>query len=127
MDVVCADVRSVAIEDAAVVVLNFTLQFIDPADRGALIERIHSGLRPGGALILSEKITAGPLLEELHHDFKKANGYSELEIAQKRTALEKVLIPDSTDTHIKRLHDAGFGEARLWFQCLNFVSLLAVK
>lgn len=127
VDVVCADIRSVPIEDAAVTVLNFTLQFIDPADRGALIERIHSGLRPGGALILSEKITAGPLLEELHLDFKRANGYSELEIAQKRTALENVLIPESVDTHMKRLRDAGFGEARLWFQCLNFVSLLAIK
>lgn len=127
VDVVCADIRSVAIEDAAVVVLNFTLQFIDPDDRGPLIERIHSALRPGGALILSEKITAGPLLEELHHDFKKANGYSELEIAQKRTALEKVLIPESVDMHINRLRDAGFGEVQLWFQCLNFVSLLAIK
>lgn len=127
VDVICADIRSVAIEDAAVAVLNFTLQFIDPGDRGALIKKLYSGLRPGGALILSEKVTAGPLLEELHLDFKRANGYSELEIAQKRTALEKVLIPEPVETHMKRLRDAGFGEVRLWFQCLNFVSLLAVK
>jgi tRNA (cmo5U34)-methyltransferase len=127
LEVLCADIRSVAIENAAVAVLNFTLQFIDPSDRGALIGRIHSGLRPGGALILSEKITAWPLLEELHRDFKKANGYSELEIAQKRTALEKVLIPESVDTHVKRLRDAGFAEVQLWFQCLNFVSFIAIK
>lgn len=127
VEVVCADIQDVVLEDAAVAVLNFTLQFIEPDRRGALIEKIYSGLRPGGALILSEKVTGEPMLEELHHDFKKANGYSELEIAQKRTALEKVLIPEPVETHLRRLRSAGFGRVQPWFQCLNFVSLLAIK
>jgi tRNA (cmo5U34)-methyltransferase len=84
-------------------------------------------LRPGGVLVLSEKINAGPLLDELHHAFKRSNGYSELEIAQKRAALEKVLVAESPDAHVQRLHKAGFGRVQPWFQCLNFVSLLAVK
>lgn len=127
VEVVCADIQDIPVEDAAVAVLNFTLQFIEPEQRGQLIERIFSGLRPGGVLILSEKTAADPLLTELHHDFKKANGYSELEIAQKRTALEKVLIPESVATHMQRLRGAGFREVQPWFQCLNFVSLLAIK
>jgi tRNA (cmo5U34)-methyltransferase len=79
MDVICADIQTVELDTAAVVVLNFTLQFIEPARRGKLIEKIYSALSPGGALILSEKITGEPVLAELHHAFKKANGYSELE------------------------------------------------
>jgi tRNA (cmo5U34)-methyltransferase len=67
------------------------------------------------------------VLSELHHAFKKANGYSELEIAQKRAALEKVLVTESLDVHRQRLHAAGFGQVQPWFQCLNFVSLLAIK
>jgi tRNA (cmo5U34)-methyltransferase len=127
VDVVCVDIQAADIEDAAVAVLNFTLQFIEPERRDALIGTIFSGLRPGGALILSEKITSEPLLQELHLDFKKANGYSELEIAQKRAALEKVLIPESLDAHMRRLRSAGFARVAPWFQCLNFVSLLAIK
>jgi tRNA (cmo5U34)-methyltransferase len=127
VDVICADIQDVAIDDAAVVVLNFTLQFIEPAKRSGMLGKIYSGLRPGGVLVLSEKINAGPLLDELHHAFKRSNGYSELEIAQKRAALEKVLVAESPDAHVQRLHKAGFGRVQPWFQCLNFVSLLAVK
>lgn len=127
VDIICADIQTVELDAAAVVVLNFTLQFIEQPKRGRLIEKIYSALRPGGALILSEKITGEPMLAELHHAFKKANGYSELEIAQKRAALEKVLIAESADAHTQRLRDAGFSQVQPWFQCLNFVSLLALK
>jgi tRNA (cmo5U34)-methyltransferase len=129
---ICADLLDVAIENASVVVLNFTLQFIPPTERQGLIQRIHGGLRPGGVLILSEKIAFGEpgrqqLHEELHHDFKRANGYSDLEISQKRSALEKVLIPETLDCHQARLKAAGFSSAELWFQCFNFASLVAIK
>lgn len=127
VDVICGDIQAAAIDDASVVVLNFTLQFIEPARRSELIEKIYSGLRPGGVLILSEKIDGEPVLAELHHVFKKANGYSELEIAQKRAALEKVLIVEPMDIHRQRLHAAGFKRVNQWFQCLNFISLLALK
>lgn len=126
----CADIRDVAIEDASVVVLNFTLQFLPPADRLALLSRIRAGMRPGGVLILSEKIAGADaeqdaLLTDLHHAFKRANGYSDLEISQKRAALERVLVPETLDAHRQRLAAAGFTRADLWFQCFNFVSLVA--
>jgi len=129
---ICADLLEVAIENASVVVLNFTLQFIPPAERLALIERINAGLRPGGVLILSEKIAfvepgRQQFHEELHHDFKRANGYSDLEISQKRSALEKVLIPETLACHRQRLQVAGFSFADPWFQCFNFASMVALK
>lgn len=128
----CSDIQDVAIENASVVVLNFTLQFIPPAQRLSLIQRIHAGLRPGGILILSEKIAFNESKRqlfhvELHHDFKRANGYSDLEISQKRSALENVMIPETIACHQKRLQKAGFSCSELWFQCFNFVSMVAIK
>lgn len=126
----CADARDWTIDDASVVVLNFTLQFLPPADRLPLLARIRAGLRPRGILILSEKIAgedaaADGLLTDMHHAFKRANGYSDLEISRKRSALENVLVPETLETHRKRLSEAGFARADLWFQCFNFVSLVA--
>ncbi|HIB67413.1 MAG TPA: carboxy-S-adenosyl-L-methionine synthase CmoA [Phycisphaerales bacterium] len=127
-----ADIRDVTIDKASLCVLNFTLQFIAPEGREALLERIFHGLNLGGALVLSEKIcfpqeNQQELLTDLHHSFKRANGYSDLEIAQKRTALEKTLIPETLETHLKRLERVGFSVATCWFQCFNFVSILAIK
>jgi tRNA (cmo5U34)-methyltransferase len=128
----CADLQEISIANASVVVLNFTLQFIPVAERLALLQRIYTGLKPGGILILSEKIAfSEPERQEfhveLHHDFKRANGYSDLEISQKRTALEKVLIPETLTCHQERLRAAGFAFSQLWFQCFNFASLVAIK
>lgn len=126
------DIRNIDIHNASVVVLNFTLQFLNPDDRQALLEKIFNGLKPGGILILSEKYhfadhNANELLIDLHHDFKRANGYSELEISQKRSALENVMKPDSIDTHKQRLTDIGFSSVAVWFQCFNFGSMFAIK
>lgn len=126
----CADIRHVEISNASVVVLNFTLQFIPPADRMALLKNIHRGLNPGGILILSEKIASPDLTEQQwmdqhHHLFKRAQGYSDLEIAQKRAAIENVLIPDTSETHRSRLLDAGFSGVHQWFHSFNFVSYVA--
>ena len=128
----CADIQDVAIENASIVVLNFTLQFIPLVERLALIKRIYQGLNPGGILILSEKLAFAQqdrqqFHADSHHDFKRANGYSDLEISQKRTALERVLIPENLACHQQRLKDAGFAFSDVWFQCFNFASLVAVK
>ena len=128
----CANLQDVAIENASIVVLNFTLQFIPLAERPALISRIYRGLKPGGLLILSEKMAFAEQERqcfhvESHHEFKRANGYSDLEISQKRTALENVLIPETLACHQQRLQEAGFGFSDIWFQCFNFASLVAVK
>ena len=130
--VLCDDIRQVEIENASMVVLNFTLQFLPRADRLALLKKIHQGLNPNGILVLSEKFTfenetMNELLIDLHHTFKRANGYSELEVSQKRTALENVMLTDSIETHKQRLQEAGFSQIELWFQCFNFGSMIAVK
>ena len=129
---VCNDLESVAIENASMVVLNFTLQFIAPDKRTQILQRIYDGLNPGGILILSEKIVFGEsahddLMIELHHNFKRANGYSELEVAQKRQAIENVLIPESLSAHRGRLQQVGFQSSEVWFQCFNFASMIAIK
>jgi len=126
-----ADILALPFEPASVVAMNFTLQFIAPDQRGALLARIRQALLPGGALVLSEKLRfadqqAQDLLNELHLDFKRANGYSELEIAQKRSAIENVMRPDTLETHQERLLAAGFSKVVPWFQCLNFASLIAL-
>lgn len=132
VDVVEGDIQDQSIANASVVVLHFTLQFLDLPARDQLIQRIYNGLNPGGALILSEKVVFAEPAQNarfmtLHHDFKQANGYSRLEISQKRTALENVLIPETMGQHQERLQAAGFSSAECWFQAFNFVSLLAIK
>ena len=132
VEVICADIQDVVIRNASVVVLNFTLQFIQPAARLGLLQDIYKGMHPGGVLLLSEKIVFANAAEQqrmeaLHVAFKKANGYSDLEISQKRSALENVLIPDTLEQHQERLHSAGFNSVDVWFRCMNFVSLLAIK
>jgi len=128
----CEDIQKTRLENASLIVLNFTLQFINKSERDALIKKIYQALIPGGVLILSEKIlfndpNKNQLFTDLHHGFKKAQGYSNLEISQKRNALENTLVPESTSIHLQRLNDAGFTQADLWFQCLNFASFFAVK
>ncbi len=126
------DIQHVNIEDASVVVLNFTLQFIAKEARLALLERIYQGMRRGGVLVLSEKVSFAREHEQqqhvrLHEAFKRAQGYSELEVSRKRQSLENVLIPEPISAHHTRLKAAGFDEVQTWFQCFNFTSMLAYK
>lgn len=125
-----ADISEIALQPCSVAVMNFTLQFIAPEKRDALLGRIAEALVPGGILILSEKIAgetpaADQTLVEMHHAFKRAQGYSDLEISQKRSALENVLIPETVSQHVMRLQSAGFSQVDTWFQCFNFVSFVA--
>lgn len=132
VELVCSDLQNIEISNASVVVLNFTLQFINIHERGEILQKIYAGLRPGGVLILSEKVAFEDtphqdLMIELHHNFKRANGYSDLEIAQKRSAIENVLIPETLEAHRDRLKKAGFSSSDVWFQCFNFASMIAIK
>lgn len=127
-----ADVRGFPMRNASLAVLNLTLQFVPAEDRQQLLHDVVQALNPGGALLLSEKIcfeqpAQQEMLTDLHHDFKRAHGYSDLEIAQKRSAIENRLIPETLETHLHRLRQVGFGVVVPWFQCFNFVSILAVK
>lgn len=128
----CDDVTITPITNASFAVLNFTLQFIPPQDRLKTLKNIYDGMLSGGALVLSEKLTfpdeqQNSLLIKHHHDFKRANGYSDLEISQKRQAIEQVLLPETSDAHIKRLTSAGFSHVSQWFQSFNFASFIAIK
>lgn len=132
VEVRCEDILDTEIENASLVVMNFTLMFIEPKQRLSLLSKIYRGLNPGGVLVLSEKMTESDphdqaLLTELYHRFKRLRGYSELEISQKRTALENVLIPETIQTHRDRLTEAGFKHVTPWFKCFGFTSLIAEK
>lgn len=127
-----SDLRQVQVTEASLVVLNLTLQFLPPAERDDVIAGIAAGMLPGGALLLSEKICfedprQQDLMTKMHHDFKRAHGYTDLEIAQKRAAIENMLIPEPLQRHVQRLTDAGFSAVIPWFQCFNFASIIAVR
>jgi tRNA (cmo5U34)-methyltransferase len=97
-----------------------------------LLARVARSVKEGGVLILSEKVCfedARSQQDQLdwHHDFKRARGYSDLEIARKRTALENVLEPDTAGQHAERLVRAGFNHVERWFQCFSFQSFIAFK
>ena len=130
VELLLTDVEAVPIEQASLVVLNLTLQFIAPERRLELLGRIRAGMVPDGTLILAEKILVpndrgGDLLTALHEDFKRAQGYSDLAISRKRAALEQVLLPDSVETHEQRIAAAGFAGFARWYQSLNFVAWVA--
>ncbi len=126
------DVAATTFEPAAFFALNFTLQFIPTEQRAPLISRIAKATRPGGALVLSEKIRFDDahqqqLHTDMHHEFKRRQGYSDLEISQKRSALEQVMHPETLDIHRQRLRAAGYRSCEVWFQCFNFMSLVAIR
>ena len=77
--------------------------------------------------VISDDQSQQLFYDDLHMGFKRANGYSDLEISQKRTALENVLIPDTSETQIERLQACGFEFVSTWFQCFNFAAFCAVK
>ena len=129
---VCNDICEIDFLPCSVVTMNFTLQFLPIEDRAALLAKIHDALVPGGVLILSEKLMFDQQIQnseqqELHWLFKRANGYSDLEVSQKRNAIEKVLLPETMSDHEARLKSAGFSQAFSWYQCFNFFSFIAIK
>jgi tRNA (cmo5U34)-methyltransferase len=124
-----AELESLPFERADVVLLNYVLQFLVPDDRLDLLKRIRAALRPDGLLLLTEKIhlddaERDAAFDALHLDFKRANGYSELEVSGKRNALERVMRIDREAIHRERLRAAGFATTDLWFRCLNWASFI---
>jgi len=129
VEVMLGDVATFPLENASLIVLNFTLQFVAENERLAFLERAARALVPGGVLVLSEKVRGLDDEEEaknqrLHDAFRQANGYSQLELGRKREALERVLVPDTIDQHEARLARAGL-VPRQWFRALSFVSWIA--
>lgn len=132
VNLVCGLLENLKIRKASVVLINLTLQFLPPDQRDDLLATIYKGMVPGGVLLLTEK-TIHPNKEidalqlAFYDRFKIENGYSQLEISQKRDALEKVLIPDTLNIHEKRILAAGFKSVDIWLKWFNFASLMAVK
>ena len=126
------DIAAFDAGSASVVLSAYTLQFVSPELRGPVIGRICRSLAAGGVFILAEKLRAGdPVLENfitgLYHDFKRKNGYSNLEIEQKDRALENVLIPFTLEEYRRLIDDAGFRSQEIIFRQYNFTCILAVK
>ena len=123
---ICDDALNIEIENASLVILNLTLQFIPVDKRLNLLQKIYDGLLPNGVLVLSEKIDLEgdqkTLADGLHNTFKSENGYSDLEISQKRAALEETLLTETITQNEARIQEAGFEEPFRWFQCFNFTS-----
>ena len=130
--VICADITDMDFKPSRLIALNFVLQFIAVEQRKSLINKLYSALQPGGVLFLAEKIQASDVnqqaaLTRLHYRFKADQGYSELEIAQKRDALDDVLITETLESHQHRLSAVGFSSVYTVMQCFNFSALLAIK
>ncbi|MDH5764353.1 MAG: carboxy-S-adenosyl-L-methionine synthase CmoA [Nitrospinota bacterium] len=132
-ELVEADLESdFGLTDASVVIMNYTLQFIPPKRRVAMLKKIYKGLRPGGGLILIEKVRGesdglNDLFIEQYHAFKQSQGYSKLEISKKREALEQVLTPLKPEKNRDLLVRAGFRQVDIFFKWFNFAGFLAVK
>jgi tRNA (cmo5U34)-methyltransferase len=120
------------IHNASVVVLCLTLQFIRPIYREKLLKSIIDGMVPNGVLLLVEKIlTEDSVFNrdyiKYYYDYKRRNQYSEMEISQKREALENVLIPYKLSENVHMLQEAGFTSCELFFKWYNFAGLIAIK
>lgn len=127
-----ADLADLTAKNASTVICNYTLQFVAPDKRPEILSRIHAGLRAGGAFVLTEKVREADaelekLTTDLYYDFKRANGYSELEISQKREALENVLVPLTLEENFELLKRAGFTGVTLLQKHLPFCTFLAKK
>lgn len=119
-------------KNADMIILNYTLQFIAPEKRSELIQKLYDSLNPGGMLILSEKLRqededVQEFNTETYEAFKAGNGYSYLEIANKRQALENILVPGSLSSNLDLLRNSGFERIEILFKWLNFTTFLAFK
>lgn len=126
------NLQKVPMDNACVVTICWTLQFIRPLRRDALIRLIYNNMADGGALIVSEKILTNDsnmnrFFIDFYYDFKRRTGYSEEEISKKREALENVLVPYRVDENFELFRRNGFKTVETFFQWYNFAGFLCVK
>ena len=126
------DITEFSHADARCIILNYTMQFIRPLQRESFLQRLFHTLRPGGIILISEKVIThdrrlNRAFIDIYHQFKKNRGYSELEIARKREALENVLIPFTIEENKTMLKKSGFKSIETYFQWFNFTALIAIK
>lgn len=132
-DLITADLyKPFEIKNASVVILCLTLQFIRPLYRQKMLESIYQQMNDGGCLILIEKILAEDAdlnrqFINYYYDLKRRNNYDEMEISQKREALENVLIPYKLSENLQILAEAGFSKTEVFFKWYNFAGIIAIK
>jgi tRNA (cmo5U34)-methyltransferase len=132
-ELICADLNEdIEFKNASVVILNLTLQFIRPVRRHRIIANIAKGMIPGSCLLVVEKVLSkDPKINrsfiKYYYEFKQRNGYSQLEIAQKREALENVLIPYRFEEDYELFLNSGFSFCDLFFKWYNFCGMIATK
>lgn len=127
-----ADIIDYELKPCDVIVSNFTLQFIRPIKRVEFVAKIYNSLNKNGLFILSEKVlgedkVVAKQMIDLYHSYKKSMGYSDYEIAQKREALENVLVPFSMEENITMLKNVGFSSIEVVFRWVNFALFIAKK
>lgn len=132
INLINADMHNIDLYDAKLIISNYTLQFIRPLLREKLVKKIYDALNENGIFIFSEKvISSNKILNKQYIDeyykFKKTQGYSEFEIAQKREALENVLIPYTQEENLQMIKDAGFSHCEVLFKWVNFATFIAIK
>lgn len=129
----CADIHGMGpLSNASFVVMILTLQFVRPLHRERVVKAVFDGMNERGGFILIEKLTAqdsgiNRLFIDYYHGMKRRQGYSDLEIAQKREALENVLIPYRIEENMDLLRNAGFRSVETFFRWYNFCGILATK
>ena len=126
------DITLIPLPEARAIICNYTMQFIRPLRRSRFVKRLYDSLPPGGVLYVSEKIInhdkmLNRIFIDMYYHFKRKQGYSELEIAAKREALENVLVPFSIQENLDLIRQAGFSSVEPFFQWFNFASFVAIK
>lgn len=127
-----SSIQSMLYAKTSVTLLNLTLMFLHESERLSVLKKVHQAMIPGGALLLTEKVAAddseiAEFINFLQDDFKRSCGYSEIEISQKRAALDGVLRPKSLSDNIELLSEAGFTRSEVVLRCPCFASILAIK
>jgi tRNA (cmo5U34)-methyltransferase len=132
IELVAGDISDISFRPANAIIMNYTLQFIPLVQRASILKKIYDSLEPGGLFLMSEKIkspsvSVHDLMVDLYYDFKRQNGYSEMEIAQKREALDNVLVPLDMEEQLALMRLMGFKACDVIFRWYNFSTFIAIK
>ncbi len=126
------DALTAEIEPMDMIVSYYTVQFVRPARRQALFDKIYATLNWGGAFVMFEKVRAPDarfqdMMSTLYTDFKLDNGLGEAEIVHKTRSLKGVLEPFSSQANMDMMARAGFNDKMTVFKHLCFEGFLAIK
>jgi tRNA (cmo5U34)-methyltransferase len=126
------DVLDVELEPCDFVSSFYTIQFIRPANRQFVFDRIFSALSWGGGFLWVEKVRANDarfqdMMAQLYVDFKLEQGFEPTEIIGKARSLKGVLEPFSTQGNLDLAKRAGFVDIVSVFKYVCFEGFLAIK